>query len=408
MSNGKPVRKVVWICKFSNQELIAHFGNWNIKESSPWINGLITLFSNNETVDLHIVAPNVYNNRDLSFRKSGITYHLYKEFPSFIPRKLDRYIRWNYRTGFASLKKKVSAIVDAIQPDIVHLHGAENAYYSAAILPLMDRYKTMVTIQGFIMDSSPEGIDRYVRRERIRVEKLILSKGANFGIECEFMVEKIREFNPGAHFFRHHYPVTIPGQAKDYAQNGEEYDCVFFGRICRDKGIEDLIRAIGLVKRSKPDVTLHVIGSMDNEYADFLNNLCRENGILDNISFTGFMKTQDQLFREALKAKVTVLPTYHDALPGTVVESMFMKIPVIAYNVGGIPELNTRGNAVILVEKGDIEAMAVKITELLNDREYRKRLGESAFGIIHDMIRPDRIAGDILEAYDRIAPISAS
>jgi glycosyltransferase involved in cell wall biosynthesis len=147
---------------------------------------------------------------------------------------------------------------------------------------------------------------------------------------------------------------------------------------------------------------------MDKEYADFLNKLCQENGISDNISFAGFMKTQEQLFREALKAKVTVLPTYHDALPGTVVESMFMKIPVIAYHVGGLPELNTRGNAVILVEKGDIETLAVKITELLNNKEYRKSLGESGYTIIQDMIRPDRIAGDILEAYDRIAPFSGS
>ena len=64
------------------------------------------------------------------------------------------------------------------------------------------------------------------------------------------------------------------------------------------------------------------------------------------------------VFKEAIKAKICVLPTYYDVIPGTIIESMFMKIPVVAYAVGGIPTLNDNVETVRLVDKYDINGLA--------------------------------------------------
>jgi glycosyltransferase involved in cell wall biosynthesis len=81
---------------------------------------------------------------------------------------------------------------------------------------------------------------------------------------------------------------------------------------------------------------------------------------------------------------------------------MFMKIPVVAYNVGGLTELNSHSPNIILVDKGNIEDLAAKILYLLKSNEDRKVLAERAFQTISQRIRPDEIVRDIMHAYDQI------
>ena len=58
------------------------------------------------------------------------------------------------------------------------------------------------------------------------------------------------------------------------------------------------------------------------------------------LNLLGFLKSQQDIYEHAIHSRIYVLPTYHDIIPGTIIESMFMKLPGIAYAVGGIPELN--------------------------------------------------------------------
>ena len=58
------------------------------------------------------------------------------------------------------------------------------------------------------------------------------------------------------------------------------------------------------------------------------------------------MNPNNTFTKHAINARICVLPTYHDILPGTILESMFMKLPVIAYDVTGLSELNDKGQSV--------------------------------------------------------------
>ena len=86
---------------------------------------------------------------------------------------------------------------------------------------------------------------------------------------------------------------------------------------------------------------------------------------------------------ETLKAsQVFVLPSRVESVPQSILEAFFLKIPVIATNVGGIPELVTNNRTGILVKPNDPEDLLDKINYLLNNGKLRKTLANNAYDFV--------------------------
>jgi glycosyltransferase involved in cell wall biosynthesis len=394
--------KVVWLCHFANQEMFQYFNKSEGKEFAPWISLMIKLFKAEKSIELHIVAPNVYTNKDKSFIKDGIYYHFYKYIP-IIP-VFNKYFRKIYYTlkieQFSDcywIKKKVPRIINKIKPDIINLHGAENPYYSSGILPLIGKYPLLTSIQGFIRQSSYKSMEV---TQRIRIEENIIKKCKHFGTRTEDMNNVVLDINPNAKLYYHAYPLKIPTVFKNNIGGDEPIDCVFFARVTKDKGIEDLLEAIALIKLKKPKINLHVIGSVTNTYLGFLKNKCINLKIKENVNFVGFMKTQEDIYNYLLKAKVYVIPTYHDVIPGTLLESMYIKLPSVSYAVGGIPDINDKLERIKLVEKLNIKELAHSIISLLDNPVIRKELSDEAFLWVKNKFNNKNIVSELTTAYN--------
>lgn len=388
---------VIWLCNFANKEINELFGT-DVKELSPWISGLIGLFKNDNSINLHILAPNLFTNKTVVFEREGITYNFFQYRSRIISRSIYNRFRLDFRTNFFGIKRRVKSIIKDINPDIVHLIGAENPYYSAAIIPIFDLYPVLVSIQGFVRHASGNS---YVHNRRVEIEEIILKKALYIGIQAEFMENVIKSINPFARIFRHNYPNTLPGVMKTN-QVIEKYDFVFFARVVKDKGIEDLLQAIRALKRNKDDISLLIIGKILKPYEILLKEMIQELDIEKNVYFTGFLPTQQDVFQAAIKAKICVLPTYHDIIPGTLIESIFMKLPAIAYNVGGVPDLNLRKESVILVGKKNITELQEKMWWLLNNNKRREELAETAYNTIKEQYNNNTIHSEFTMMYENI------
>jgi L-malate glycosyltransferase len=79
------------------------------------------------------------------------------------------------------------------------------------------------------------------------------------------------------------------------------------------------------------------------------------------------------------KSAVIVLPSRVESLPQVIKEAFYLKVPVIATNVGGVPELVTHDVNGILVKPGDSNALADSINDLLFIKEKQSRLAEAAY-----------------------------
>lgn len=364
MASGESKLRIVWICHFMNDNIRKVLGiKKKIKEYAPWITLGIEEVKKRDDIELHVIFPNSLIRRDMDFDDCNIHYHCIKTGIPLLKRRWPKKLRFDAFTNYYFFNLKVNRKVNRIKPDLINLHGAENAYYSSSIFNLLS-YPTLITIQGFITLNNADNIGGIEVKRRLEVEKRILRMAKNFTIEATFMGEYIKGFNPDARMFWVHCPFA---KTSVVANGFKEYDLVFYAKICQMKGVEDLIKALSELKLWKHDITLIIMGSGDPGYIEYIKVIINELNLSSNIIFKGFVPTQKEMHQEAAKARISVLPTYNDTIPGTIAESMLMGIPVISYKTGGIPDLNIKGENVIIVEQGDVNRLALEIRALLDD-----------------------------------------
>ena len=390
--------KIIWLCDFCNSEMKIYFKKTEYQEYAPWITELLILFQNIDNVELHVVSPNIYVNKDVTLKVKNIEYHFYKQ--KIFNINFLNILTNAYFTNFYYIKRKVNNIISMINPDLIHLHGAENPYYSAAILPQIGEHKILVTIQGFVRKSSGKG---FFFNKRVKIEENILKKISNFGYRANFMPKFISKFNENANFYFHLYPLYKPKVEVNeiYLERNFRYDCIFYGRVCKDKGVEDLIRAICIVKNKIPQINALIIGSIDEIYKKELESLVFKTKTNTNIYFSNFIETHEMLYESLKEGRMCVLPTYNDILPFTITECMILKIPVISYDIDGVNDLNIN-NTLLLVECGSIEKLAEKIIFLLENPNLTNCQIKNAYNFIISKYDNKSIENQILSAYYQI------
>lgn len=397
-----PKMKVIWLCSFENDEVAQLAGFKSGTLCSPWINELISLFRNKNDINLSIIAPNYFNNKYQYFKLNNIDLHLFKYRPFFLPKRA-----YNLNYNFNLTQKSVGKIIERIKPDLIHLHGSENPLYSTGVIPLIKKYPVLVTIQGFIcLSSKPSNfIKQYIRWNRIRIEKVINSKASFFTIASDDVLNTLNTFNSNAKIYRDHYPTTKPEiLATDFPN--KTYDIVYYARISKDKGIEDLLDALRIIRNSRPTIKAIIIGNGNETYIKYIQEKIIEFNLTENIAYVGFLPLQQDVYKLATQSRLYVLPTHFDGLPGSLREAMFMKLPVVAYAVGGIPSFNFEKECITLVEKRNIIELVEKIKLVLDDTERTNRLVENAYELITNKYDNNKIYKNILSIYNDILSIS--
>lgn len=107
-------------------------------------------------------------------------------------------------------------------------------------------------------------------------------------------------------------------------------------------------------------------------------------GWQDKVNFLGHVPYRDDRLIEAYRqADIFSLPSItikgdKEGIPGTIIEAMAAGLPIVSTYHAGIPEIIKSGQDGILVEEGDVEAMARAFADLINDVSLREKLGRSA------------------------------
>ena len=166
-------------------------------------------------------------------------------------------------------------------------------------------------------------------------------------------------------------------------------------RLEPEKGHPTLLEAWPAVLRAVPDAYLLVVG--EGSRRDALEAQARALRIAHRIVFTG---RRDDVPAVTAALDVAVLPSYREAQGLSVLEAMALSRPVVASNVGGIPEMIEDGVTGLLVPPHDSEALANAIVRLLTDHPYADMLGRAGHDLVHDRFCIEAMVNATVAIYD--------
>ena len=150
-------------------------------------------------------------------------------------------------------------------------------------------------------------------------------------------------------------------------------------RLEPEKGHPTLVEAWPKVLRAVPDSYLLIVG--EGSRRDALEAQARELRIAHRVVFTG---RRDDVPAVTAALDVAVLPSYREAQGLTILEAMALSRPVVASDVGGIPEMIEDGKTGLLVPPRDADALAAAIVRLLTNHPLADTLGRAGHDMVHD------------------------
>src|SRR5262249_33158774 len=100
--------------------------------------------------------------------------------------------------------------------------------------------------------------------------------------------------------------------------------------------------------------------------------------------------------------RLLCLPSHAEGMPNCVMEGMGCGLPVVATQVGGIPEIVEEGQTGLLVKRGDADGLSAALVSLLADYERSARMGQAARSFAERRLDARKTARRLVELYNEL------
>ena len=176
-------------------------------------------------------------------------------------------------------------------------------------------------------------------------------------------------------------------------------------RLFPAKGPGELIKAVGRVVTRHPHVRLFVVGGeMVGGYRAELESLTKELGLEANVIFTGRRPDMPRLLAAA---DVFAMPSTEEPFGLVFAEAMAMKLPVVALDNGGTPEVVEHDVTGLLSSVGSLEQLAINLLALIEDPALRTRMGTAGRRRVEALFTTELQARNMAEVYLRLGSLRA-
>jgi glycosyltransferase involved in cell wall biosynthesis len=286
--------------------------------------------------------------------------------------------------------------------DIIHIQGLQ--YFNPLIASFLARgmigMPVVVTAHGFGGESS--WWKSQVKKDMMR----ILTRRTDLIISISLYVQ-----NRILRFFGTDVKVATiyNGINTDFFNPNINGDCIrkrlnlegrfivlFVGRLAWNKGLPDLIKAVAIAKTKISNIALLICGrgKLLDEVKKEVNIL----GIENLVRFIGFVETRE-LPSYYASSDVVCFPSIFEPFGLVPLEAMSMSRPVIATEVGGIPEAVKDGENGILVPPRSPSRLAEALSELALNPSLRYEMGRKGRKIVEERFSIERMARETHKYY---------
>jgi len=298
-------------------------------------------------VDVRVVSPASFRHYGIAYG-SGVAGNLRRKpyLALAVPLML---------AGFARAARR--AAVDA---DLVHAH-----WLPSGVVAMATRKPFVVQVWGTDVElarRTPALARRVLRRAR-----LVIAPSTALADEARRLgAEDVRIIPSG---------VELPAEV---GQEAEPPEILYAGRLSPEKGVRELVAAadgLPLVVVGDGPLRAEVPGAL------------------------GFLP-HDQLEERYSRAAVVACPSHREGFGVVCAEAMAHGRPVVAGDVGGLRDLVVNEETGLLVPPGDVAALRVALTRLLDDAALRRRFGEAGRARIAEHFTWKRFTDETLRAYE--------
>ncbi|MEL7665716.1 MAG: glycosyltransferase family 4 protein [Methanosarcina mazei] len=263
--------------------------------------------------------------------------------------------------------------------DLIHLHG----YF----LPVKPVFNNSLPVIFTSHGNSTKKLDsmevktlhffivKLLRKYLFKVEQEIVQKSDILTAVSNSSANNFRMY----HSIKREISIVHNGVDTDFfmpPENRSNLKSVLYtGRFEVFKGLFDLIECSSIVCKKYPDVKFILVGT-----GTILENLKKQVKKLeldDNVIFTGSL-SRSQIIEYYKNTTIFVLPSYREGFPTSLMEAMSCGVPSVATDVEGCDELIEDGENGILVPPKNPEKLAESIIYLLENEEFRNRIGINA------------------------------
>jgi len=160
-------------------------------------------------------------------------------------------------------------------------------------------------------------------------------------------------------------------------------------------GPDVLLKAMPAIIGEFPDIHLSLAGA--GEMTGTLRNLAQKLDITEHVSFTGFIDNR-KIPEFLADHDIMIMPSVmaSESFGVAVLEASAVGLPVVASNIGGVPEVVKNGTTGLLVPPGDAKALAAAVINLVDNAELRKEMGQAG----RDFVKEKYAWGNCVDMMD--------
>ncbi|MDG2380740.1 MAG: glycosyltransferase family 4 protein [Pirellulaceae bacterium] len=172
------------------------------------------------------------------------------------------------------------------------------------------------------------------------------------------------------------------------------------GDVLQRKGLLYLVKALPAIIAEIPRAHVVSVGYLKQPYISVVREEAERLGVEDHITWAGY---RNDVINVMSAIDVMALPTLEDNLPLAILEAMACSVPVVASEVGGIPECVIDGQTGYLVPPAKPHQLATALTAVLSNQEHRRSLGAAGRQRIRDNFSRDSQVDRIEQVFQRFA-----
>ncbi len=205
------------------------------------------------------------------------------------------------------------------------------------------------------------GLQKYVNRNLTKKEVKVIANGSINGVNTEF--------------FKDSFSISQKESLREKLNiKKDDFVFIFIGRVVKDKGINELVEAFSILKKSHKSLKLLIVGDFEehlNAISQKSMDLMMSDSDIIRIDFQKDIRPYLSI------SHIFILPSYREGLPNSLIEAGSFGLPLVATNINGCNEIIIDRENGILVEKKNLYSLVNVLLELIEDKNLYNKIKDN-------------------------------